>query len=95
MPFSGLAPSKLNIFSKNLNVAYVHIEYSTYQFSMKSKGGGIHMFIVYMYKLWTIKALRKKEEMLETKLKERSKQFNLLISTIHQLQVLMARLRSK
>ena len=32
-PFSGLAPSKLKIFHKNLMVAYVHIEYSTYQFS--------------------------------------------------------------
>jgi len=36
-----------------------------------------------------MEALRKKEEMLETKLKERSKQFNLLISTIHQLQTLI------
>ena len=24
-------------------VAYVHIEYSTYQFSEESKGGGIHL----------------------------------------------------
>ena len=31
-PFSGLAPSKLEIFSKKLMVAYAHIEYSTYQF---------------------------------------------------------------
>ena len=37
-PFLGLAPSKLKIFSKM--VAYVHIEYSTYQFSEESKGGG-------------------------------------------------------
>ena len=39
-PFSGLAPSKLKILSKNLMVAYVHIEYSTHQFSEESKGGG-------------------------------------------------------
>ena len=38
--FSGLAPSKLKIFTKkNLMVAYVHIEYSTHQFSEESKGG--------------------------------------------------------
>ena len=42
-PFSGLAPSKLKFFSnKKLMVAYVHIEYSTYQFSEESEGGGIH-----------------------------------------------------
>ena len=28
------------LFKKNLMVAYVHIEYSTYQFSEESKGGG-------------------------------------------------------
>ena len=33
MPFSGLAPSKLKL------AAYVHKEYSTYQFSEESKGG--------------------------------------------------------
>ena len=38
MPYS--APSKLNFFS-NLIVAYAYIEYSTYQFSEKSKGGGV------------------------------------------------------
>ena len=39
-PFSGLAPSNLKFFSKKiLMVAYVHIEYSTYQFSEESKGG--------------------------------------------------------
>ena len=37
-PFTGLAPSKL-IFFLNLIVEYVHIEYSTYQFSEESKGG--------------------------------------------------------
>ena len=31
--FSDLPPSKLKILSKKLMVAYVHIEYSTYQFS--------------------------------------------------------------
>ena len=35
-----LAPSKLKMFQTNLMVAYVHIEYSTYQFSEESKGGG-------------------------------------------------------
>ena len=34
--FSSKAPSKLNI----LLVAYMHIEYITYQFSEKYKGGG-------------------------------------------------------
>ena len=29
-----------NFFKKNVMVAYVHIEYSTYQFSEESKGGG-------------------------------------------------------
>ena len=37
-PFSGLAPSKLKFVQKNLMVAHVHIVYSTYQFSEKSKG---------------------------------------------------------
>ena len=41
MPFSGLAPSKL----KTLMVAYVHIEYSTYQFSEESKGGPERVYI--------------------------------------------------
>ena len=40
-PFLGLAPSKLKIFSKKLMVAYVHIKYSTYQFSEESQGGGM------------------------------------------------------
>ena len=41
-PLSGLAPLKLKIFSKkNLMVAYVHIECSTYQFSEESKGGAV------------------------------------------------------
>ena len=35
-PFTGLAPSTLKI----LMVAYVHIGYSTHQFSEESKGGG-------------------------------------------------------
>ena len=30
-----------NVVKKNLMVAYVHIEYSTYQFSEESKGVGI------------------------------------------------------
>ena len=39
-PFSGLAPSKLKKISKKcLMVAYVHIEYSAYQFSEESKRG--------------------------------------------------------
>ena len=37
-PFSGLATLKRKFFQKNLMVAYVHIEYSTYQFSEESKG---------------------------------------------------------
>ena len=39
-PFSGLATSRLKIFSKHLMVAFVHTLYSTYQFSEESKGGG-------------------------------------------------------
>ena len=35
-PFSGLAPSKLKM------IEYVHIKYSTFQFSEESNGGGIH-----------------------------------------------------
>ena len=38
-PFSGLAPANLKKNQKNLMVAYVHIEYSTYQFSEESQGG--------------------------------------------------------
>ena len=38
-PFSGLVPLKTENVFKNLMVAYVHIEYSTYQFSKESKGG--------------------------------------------------------
>ena len=37
-PFSGLAPLKLKFFQQNLMVAYVHVEYSTYQVSEESKG---------------------------------------------------------
>ena len=36
-PFSGLEPLNWKFFPKNLMVAYVHIEYSTYQFSKESK----------------------------------------------------------
>ena len=36
-PFSDL---KFNFFQKLLMVVYVHIQYSTYQFSGESKGGG-------------------------------------------------------
>ena len=38
------SPSTLKtdfFFKNNLMVAYVHIEYSTHQFSEKSKGGGV------------------------------------------------------
>ena len=38
-PFAGLAHSKLKIFSKIFMVAFVHIEYSTCEFSEESKGG--------------------------------------------------------
>ena len=38
--FSGLAPSKLKKCLTNLNVSYVHIECSTYQFSEESERGG-------------------------------------------------------
>ena len=33
-------PQNWKNFQQNLMVAYVHIEYSTYQFSEESKGGG-------------------------------------------------------
>ena len=40
-PFPGPPPSKLKFVQKMLMVAYVHIEYATYQFSEESKGGGL------------------------------------------------------
>ena len=41
-PFSGLAPSKLKFFFQLvLMVAYLHIEFCTYQFLEESKGGGV------------------------------------------------------
>ena len=43
--FSGLAPSKIKNFRKNWMVAYVHIEYSSYQFSEESKGGGVESIL--------------------------------------------------
>ena len=38
MPFSGVATSKRKFFNKILMVAYVHIQYSTYQFLGELKG---------------------------------------------------------